>query len=229
MLGYRGWSGSAGGRSGRHHRRSPDEPDRRQCQKPHRQKIAKTHKRREEWILTGYLIAAQKKTCTYRLPLNQQSGLDHAVSGIGRPNPTEQTLFFNNLMDSVEGHKVGLIEGGTGIGKTLAMLASANEVALSQVTKCNICVPTLSLIYQFAAEYARLAKNAEMAPLKVVMGMREFVDIEALRKLLDEPDYSQHKEVVDQWLEAGAPASGRAENIRTHLVGRCQPVRTARE
>tara|TARA_Y100001973_G_scaffold27049_2_gene40908 strand:+ start:3632 stop:6046 length:2415 start_codon:yes stop_codon:yes gene_type:complete len=184
-------------------------------------KIAKTHKRREGGVLTGYLIAAQKKDMhlPFAVEPAERSRLTPYLESVGHQPRTEQTLFFNNLMDSVEGHKVGLIEGGTGIGKTLAMLASANEVALSQVTKCNICVPTLSLIYQFASEYARLAKNAEMAPLKVVMGMREFVDIEALRKLLDEPDYSQHKEVVDQWLEAGAPASGRAENIRTtHLV-----------
>lgn len=180
-------------------------------------KMAKTHKLREGAILTGYLIAAQKKDLHLPFAVKQKehSRLAPYLESTGRQPRAEQSKFFDNLMDSVEGHKVGLVEGGTGTGKSLAMLASANEVALNQVTKCNICVPTLSLVYQFAEEYSRLADSVEMAPLKVVLGMREFIDVKALQKLLDEPEYSQYKTTVEQWLEAGAPASGRAKNIAT--------------
>lgn len=180
-------------------------------------KIAKEHKLREGGILSGYLIAAQKKDMhiPFGLKAPEQTRLTPYLEKTGRTPRKEQSLFFDNLMDSLEGHKVGLIEGGTGIGKTAAMIASANEIALKFVTKSHICVPTISLIYQFASEYAILAKVKDMAPLKVVLGMKEFVDTLALRELVERPDYSQHKDGVIDWLDNEGPALGRSKDIGT--------------
>ena len=82
-------------------------------------KIAKTHKRREGGVLTGYLIAAQKKDMhlPFAVEPAERSRLTPYLESVGHQPRTEQTLFFNNLMDSVEGHKVGLIEGGTELAK----------------------------------------------------------------------------------------------------------------
>ena len=179
-------------------------------------KLAKTHKVREGALLSAYILAGQQKDLHLALltSTTTASALSPYTAMSGRQERPDQTTFFRNIMDSLSNHHVGLIEGATGVGKTLAMLASANEVAIKNDTKCLIGVPTVALIQQFSREYARLAAAVDMAPLKVVIGMREFVDTQALLAVVEQPEYAHCKNAVQQWLDGGAKAMGPVESLQ---------------
>ncbi|MBR8189106.1 type IV CRISPR-associated DEAD/DEAH-box helicase Csf4 [Burkholderia vietnamiensis] len=127
----------------------------------------------------------------------------------------EQVQVGGMLRDSLRRGLIGVIEAGTGVGKTRAMVASALEwIAVRQKTAC-IAVPTIALARQFAAEYATQARalavaSCDIADLRIVFGRREFVSEHALMRFVDDATTGEHGradvEAIRAWVRNGAAA-----------------------
>jgi len=122
-----------------------------------------------------------------------------------------QSVFFDCLNDSLENEKVGLIEGATGIGKTLAMIAAATT-SLQRVSfgRAVITTPTIQLMRQFAGQHRELASRMEMPEGRFILGRQEFVSDQALRQVISEGKLTTIDPLpILEWLDKGALAVGQ--------------------
>lgn len=119
----------------------------------------------------------------------------------------EQVLFYNNVWAALDGKQVGLVEAGTGIGKTLAILAAARRWVALNNSSCLIAGPTLSILRQFKSEYYEQSKVTEDMPdLRVIVGKREFVSKIALVEFLDNRGKQWDSPEIREWMVRGLPA-----------------------
>lgn len=141
-----------------------------------------------------------------------------------------QNVFADYVLDSLGSTAIGLIEGATGIGKTLAMIAAAAE-RLKNVTygRCAIATPTLQLLRQFAQQHAALeAGGAELPPARVIMGKAEFVCVFELSALLQSGTVIVDVDPIREWLAAGGPPVGNTVALgSTYLLESLRTVSPA--
>jgi CRISPR type IV-associated DEAD/DEAH-box helicase Csf4 len=120
----------------------------------------------------------------------------------------EQNLFASYLRDALAGSKIGMVEAGTGVGKTRAMMATAIDWAIEHGERIPIAAPTLALLRQFAAEHAIQSRVRDVPPLRLVFGRREFISEFELELLLTtRADQVDPDGFVRKWVKAGAPPS----------------------
>jgi CRISPR type IV-associated DEAD/DEAH-box helicase Csf4 len=138
------------------------------------------------------------------IPTNDTHALSPYLASLKFSQRHHQNLLFDNVYTSLNTEKCGLVEGGTGIGKTLAILANANELALQHTQRVVIATNTISNITQYLDTYNELlnAKH-EMQPLQIILGRGTFVCTEKLLALLDDPQYKHYNETVNKWLKNG--------------------------
>ena len=88
-----------------------------------------------------------------------------------------QAQLYDNLWDSLTTGKIGMVEGGTGIGKTRAMLACAVRWAKERQANIGICAPTIALLRQLTGEHQRQhdATPGGVPPIRLIIGRSEFV------------------------------------------------------
>lgn len=98
----------------------------------------------------------------------------NAAMGMGvRP---AQAHFYDNLRDSLESNAIGLVEGGTGIGKTRAVIATAVRYVQERKATIAICAPTIAILRQFVSEHqAQHDSGIDVPPLQLIIGRREFI------------------------------------------------------
>ena len=97
-----------------------------------------------------YAALARGDAANYKV-VPDSTALAPYLAAEGHRPRHHQTLFFDNLIDALESDGIGLVEGSTGLGKTLAMIAAAAETLRGQKTgRCVIAVPTLQLLHRFA-------------------------------------------------------------------------------
>lgn len=134
-------------------------------------------------------------------PEHPMSKLCHQI---GCEPRLEQAHFYDNLVDSLSNHKIGMVEGGTGIGKTRAMVHAALQWIAKEKTNAAISVPTVALLRQFASEYTAQALVMDKPPeLRMVMGRREFVSLTRLEEFLAGPGGEWNTVDIQNWVAAG--------------------------
>jgi len=183
-------------------------------------KACREQKCTEANLLLRYLIVGEKKELYHEFIETKIKNKDFTpyLKASSRHERPAQTTFFNYLSETFKNKKIGMVEASTGVGKTLAMLANANEYALKDNCRVVIAVPTIALSKQFADEYQNISSVENIAPLKVVLGMGSFVSVKALYQLLEEKEYAHYKDDIDNWISKGAPAIGQWQNVNTSFL-----------
>ncbi|MGF6440141.1 type IV CRISPR-associated DEAD/DEAH-box helicase Csf4 [Paraburkholderia youngii] len=130
---------------------------------------------------------------------------------------SEQNRFASYLRDSLDRGQIGLVEAGTGVGKTRAMMANAIDRALKTNTRVVIAAPTIALLKQFAAEYAVQEQVRCVPPLRLIFGRREFVSEHDLRRVNDTRGDTEESRAIAAWINRHGLAleSGEKHGVRT--------------
>ncbi|RQZ31658.1 hypothetical protein DIE14_01735 [Burkholderia sp. Bp9017] len=128
---------------------------------------------------------------------------------------------------------IGLIEAGTGVGKTRAMVAAAFDWISARGKRAVIAAPTIALIRQLAAEVALQQRACAEPPcVRLVFGRREFVSARALEAFIADAD-ARRRDVPDvaqarQWLADGGSAVHQHLGVGTRwLAGALEAVAPA--
>jgi len=114
-----------------------------------------------------------------------------------------QAQLHDNVWESLTSFNIGMVEGGTGIGKTRAMIAAAARRIAEQSTSVGICAPSLALLRQFAEEYRLQSTVLDLPPLRLFVGRREFVNENALTVFLETNGKAWDTPELRQWLIHG--------------------------
>ena len=127
-----------------------------------------------------------------------------------RGGTPEQTRFFKNIVTSLEGGRICLAEGSTGIGKSRAMLAAAMKMA-ERKKKVVIAAPTLKILGQLFEEFEFLKKEGVGVGVTggFFPGVTEFVSPSRLAKYFEELPDDSNPETADpearKWVAEGGP------------------------
>lgn len=184
--------------------------------------IARKSKTTESKIALGYLLAAMEKGSEQNyIETDTDSGtmLKKYTDQLGFAERPHQTILFSYLQNAIADSKVGIVEGSTGVGKTLSITASANETAL--LYKASVCISTNSIetIKQFALLYNRLQNTKiKLAPLQVIIGRPSFVSEEKLNTVLDDTRYDKNRARIIEWLANGGMADEDNMVIKTPFL-----------
>lgn len=160
--------------------------------------------------------AARPLSTTQSIPEGAEL-LQHAWKLLNSDPRPEQAVFFTYLRESLSGNNVGLVEGATGIGKTLAILvAAAHCLQENSNHRLTIAVPTLMLMEQFCATHQKLIDvGFTIPPIRPIVGKREFVSVDELVNLVNLERYASSRDNVLEWIEnGGPPVNGHAINLR---------------
>lgn len=113
-----------------------------------------------------------------------------------------QAQVYLNLQDALSDGHIALVEAATGVGKTLAMLLAAEDrLRTVPDSRVVISVPTLAVMRQFVATYTELVSAGfEIHSVETLFGRREFVSLDALREVLDNPKYVDHRQSISAWI-----------------------------
>ena len=126
-------------------------------------------------------VSADHPTAVVTRMLNEHFGSSLA------PRPA-QAACYDNIWECLTTGSIGLVEAGTGVGKTRAMVLASTRWVMERGANIGICAPTIALLRQFQAEYSRLSSVMEMPPLRLMIGRREFVSEVTLRELVQEAE-----------------------------------------
>lgn len=180
-------------------------------------RIAKERGLSETIICQQILLAAADRPIDVSLSIPEGAHLlQQAWLALEADERPEQAQFYVNLVDSLSGNHIGLVEGATGIGKTIAMLVAATDcLQRNETHRLVIAVPTLMLIEQFCATHQKLQNAGFPIPvLRPIIGKREFVSLHELRNLIETEEYASLRDAVNAWIASGGhPAPGHAINL----------------
>ena len=119
----------------------------------------------------------------------------------------EQSLLFNHVVEVLSKNEIGFIEGSTGIGKTLAMVAAAAKT-IEKGGRAVICTPTIQILRDFIKTHDEIEQNApDLLPEKrVVLGRSEYISRGLLESVLMEGAVAVDATPIMEWLNQGAPS-----------------------
>ena len=131
--------------------------------------------------------------------------MEEIWNATGKQRRIPQAQTYLNIKNALSDGQIALVEASTGIGKTLAMLAAAEERLRSiPDTRVVIAAPTIAVLAQFANAYKELVKSGfSCHPITSVFGKREFVSLELLTELINNPRYIDHKAPILSWVNLG--------------------------
>lgn len=163
--------------------------------------------------IRAYLYAAIARGDALAHRITEKDNMAAYTGALGLGFRQEQSLLFDCLIDTLGKHQVGLIEGATGIGKTLAMIAAASET-ISDGGRAVICTPTIQVLREFISTHDRLASEMPDLPgMRVVLGKPEYVSRELIEEALDEGAVAVDPVPIRKWLSDGAPPIGSDESL----------------
>jgi CRISPR type IV-associated DEAD/DEAH-box helicase Csf4 len=145
----------------------------------------------------GYSMTAQDP------PVNPLHPLTLLNKLLAKEPRYAQTQLYDNLWETLTSGHVGMIEGGTGIGKTRAMMAAAVRWVNEKQTNIGICAPTIALLRQMVAEHQRQHDVKEVPELRLIVGRREFVSEFDLTEFLTDRGSKWDSPAVREWLRTG--------------------------
>lgn len=118
-----------------------------------------------------------------------------------------QATVYDNIWESISGSHIGLVEGGTGVGKTRAMLAAASRWVIERKASVGICAPTIALLRQLAREHQFQSDNGiSVPPIRMFIGRREFVSEVELTEFLGASGAQWDTPEVRAWMVEGLHA-----------------------
>lgn len=170
--------------------------------------LIRTYKQ-PEGLLLFYILSAgiEKEIYVHHQITSDKSEhmMDAYLTPLGMKPRKEQLVLADAISDALTKGGVGMIEGGTGIGKTLTILANANEAAVQKGQRSVIATNTISNIQQMAITFERLVDaGVDMVPLRIVLGRNSFVSVDKLRRYLaDDVIPSDVVESVKRWMKTG--------------------------
>lgn len=127
-----------------------------------------------------------------------------------------QAQLYDNLWETLTTGSIGMVEGGTGIGKTRAMMACAVRWAKERNSNIGICAPTIALLRQLASEHQRQHDaTADLPPVRLIIGRREFVGEFNLIGFLADKGNKWDTPEVREWM-ASNQASSSDKTANTH-------------
>jgi CRISPR type IV-associated DEAD/DEAH-box helicase Csf4 len=115
-----------------------------------------------------------------------------------------QAQLYDNLWETLTTGKIGIVEGGTGIGKTRAMMACAVRWAKERQANIGICAPTIALLRQLTSEHQRQhdATAGNVPPIRLIIGRREFVGELDLIEFLDDKGKKWDIPALRAWVKS---------------------------
>jgi hypothetical protein len=133
---------------------------------------------------------------------------DHPLAVLNRKMGLEpraaQAQLYDNLWESLGSGHIGMVEGGTGIGKTRAMLAAAVRWVRERELSIGICAPTIALLRQMVEEHQRQHDvDPELPKLRLLIGRNEFVSESELRAFIASRGAQWDTPEVRDWLANG--------------------------
>ncbi|MDZ3971793.1 hypothetical protein VB547_19735 [Vibrio parahaemolyticus] len=170
--------------------------------------LMREHKQPEGLLLFYILSAGIEKELYVNHQLTSEESehmMDVYLNPLAMRPRKEQLILADAINDTLAKGGIGMVEGGTGIGKTLTILASANQIAAAKGQRSVIATNTISNIQQMAKTYERLvAAGVEMVPLRVVLGRNSFVSVDKLRRYLADDEIPQEVlHAVERWMQTG--------------------------
>ncbi len=160
------------------------------------------------------LLAALAASGEYLPPAPSES---HPVirlcRALGQEPRREQAQFYDDIMDALRDGAIGLVEAGTGIGKTRAELLAAAHHARATGAKVCLAVPTLALMRQALTEYeGHLTWDPSLPPIRPIRGRCEFFsDAAVLDVLAYPPQPFADRPALEAWLSQ--PHSWLADDL----------------
>ena len=120
-----------------------------------------------------------------------------------------QAQLYDNLWETLTTGKIGMVEGGTGIGKTRAMMACAVRWAKERQANIGICAPTIALLRQLTSEHQRQhgATAGDVPPIRLMIGRREFVGEFDLLEFLADKGKKWDTPEVREWVKSNQTAN----------------------
>ncbi|EJI0089622.1 hypothetical protein NGE88_004754 [Salmonella enterica] len=170
--------------------------------------LMREHKQPEGLLLFYILSAGIEKELYVNHQLTSEESehmMDVYLNPLAMRPRKEQLILADAINDTLAKGGIGMVEGGTGIGKTLTILASANQIAAAKGQRSVIATNTISNIQQMAKTYERLvAAGVKMVPLRVVLGRNSFVSVDKLRRYLADDEIPQEVlHAVERWMQTG--------------------------
>lgn len=178
--------------------------------------LSKEKKIREGDAALSYLYAAiARGDAIERRKSVSESPLHPYVAALGLTDRQHQNVFGEALIETLSGKSIGMVEGATGIGKTLGMVAAAAHVLEGRsFGRSLIAVPTLTLLRQFARQHQALADAIpEFPSARFILGKNEFVSVGELRILLDSGTFSEYSSTILGWLGQNGPSPSSDQAI----------------
>lgn len=140
------------------------------------------------------------------------------VAAAGHSMRIHQALFFDCLDHSLVGddkqsRRIGLIEGATGLGKTLAVVsAAAQALKNTGARRIVVATPTIQLLRAYVDQHRKLEAVLPDFPVKrVVLGRNEFVCVADLKTALQEGRVACDPAPILSWLDGGGAAAGTGQ------------------
>jgi CRISPR type IV-associated DEAD/DEAH-box helicase Csf4 len=170
------------------------------------------------FVALGFLSSAMNQDWHLSFCKVEDSALTKYTSALRYDERVEQGRFYSYIDDCVSQNKVGLVEASTGVGKTLAILASANESAGSSCTSI-IATNTVNNMMVYLSDYESLLKaGVVMAPIYILLGRRNFVSVARLRQWAESDNGRVVVEDVDRWLDAGGRTPEDGDWVPSYTV-----------
>lgn len=128
--------------------------------------------------------------------------LEDAWQKTKRDPRVAQAQVFLNLRGAFSDGQIAMVEAATGVGKSLAMLLAAEERLRSiPDSRVVIAVPTLAVMRQFVSTHRNLVNSGfSIHPIETLFGRREFVSMEVLQDIMDNPKYLDYRAAISSWI-----------------------------
>lgn len=142
------------------------------------------------------------------------NGNGSSASGTGSADPEREWMQEEMRKlgwSACQNGGIAAIEGGTGIGKSRVMGRLASEITASTGKRVFCTAPTLQNLYHLATEI----KSVDPAcSLGLVIGRREFVDVDYLREQIETPE-SRVPAAIAEWVheDKGTPQTRATQEL----------------
>lgn len=149
----------------------------------------------------------------------------HYLTALGFSHRHHQDLLYNHIHSALSNGQCGIVEGGTGIGKTLAILANANEMATKYKQRSVIATNTIINMHQYVKTHHSLVEAGYvMAPLQMIVGQRSFVSVQRLLSLVETPEFLHYQPEVKAWVANHGRGKDEDDNMPSYQITSIEKV-----
>lgn len=164
-------------------------------------------------IALSVLVSAINQDWHLEYCKTRKTSLAAYVEALGYDSRDEQERFYSYVDDVVAESKVGLIEASTGVGKTLAILASANESSRSSSVSV-IATNTISNMMAYLSDYEALRRaGVDLSPIFILLGRQNFVSVARLMAWVEGDGRRVSIDDVERWIADGGRTQEDGEAV----------------